>query len=150
MTIPERKRCMAVCCHFRQQRILTETSRQMLRSEAKSPSERKEPPTPKKPPIKEPKKVKKPIGDPPPKRAPKRVGLQGLFSGLDMARYLARSCPRRNGYLGIVLREPGRNVPLQAVNGHCLGCGYRMSWIVVRGGQSSYGVRRRSSEAERR
>ena len=52
-----------------------------------------------------------------------------------MARYLARSCPRCNGYLGIMLREPGRNVPLQAVNGHCLGCGYRMSWIVIRGGQ---------------
>ena len=55
-----------------------------------------------------------------------------------MVRYLYRSCPRCNGYLGIVLREPGRNVPLQAVNGHCLGCGYRMSWIVIRGGQSSY------------
>ena len=40
-----------------------------------------------------------------------------------MARNLTRSCPRCNGYLGIVLREPGRNVPLQAVNGHCLGCG---------------------------
>lgn len=50
-----------------------------------------------------------------------------------MVRYLYRSCPRCNGYLGIVLREPGRNVPLQAVNGHCLGCGYRMSWIVIQG-----------------
>ena len=48
-----------------------------------------------------------------------------------MARYLARSCPRCNGYLGIVLRESGRTVPLQAVNGHCLACGYRMSWIVI-------------------
>src|SRR6266850_482333 len=46
-----------------------------VRSKAKSPSERKELPTPKKPPIKEPKKVKKPIGDPPPKRVPKRVAL---------------------------------------------------------------------------
>jgi len=52
-----------------------------------------------------------------------------------MAKYLARSCPRCNGYLGIVLREPGRNVPLQAVNGHCLGCGYRIWWIVIRGRQ---------------
>ena len=58
-----------------------------------------------------------------------------------MAKYLARNCPRCNGYLGIVLREPGRNVPLQAVNGHCLGCGYRMSWIVIRGGQSSHAAR---------
>ena len=52
-----------------------------------------------------------------------------------MAKYLARSCPRCNGYLGIVLREPGRNVPLQAVNGHCLRCDYRMAWIVIRGRQ---------------
>lgn len=40
-----------------------------------------------------------------------------------MATYLARACPRCNGYLGIVLREPGRNTPLMAINGHCLKCG---------------------------
>jgi hypothetical protein len=49
---------------------------------------------------------------------------------------LCRSCPRCNGYLWIVLREPGRNTPLQAVNG--LGCGYRLAWIVIRGRQSYY------------
>jgi len=75
---------------------------------------------------------KKPIGDPPPEESTKTSDTLRLFSGLDMARYLARSCPRCNGYLGIVLREPGRNVPLQAANGHCLRCGYRMSWIVIR------------------
>ena len=71
-----------------------------------------------------------------------------------MARYLARACPRCNGYLGIVLREPGRNVPLQAVNGHCLGCGYRMSWIVIRVDNHRIGRRGMgdapSSEAELR
>ncbi len=54
-----------------------------------------------------------------------------------MARYLARACPRCNGYVGIILREPGRNTPLQAVNGRCLRCSYRMAWIVIRGGKSS-------------
>ena len=44
-----------------------------------------------------------------------------------MARYLYRNCPRCAGYLGIVLREPGRNTPLQAVNGHCLKCDYRLA-----------------------
>jgi len=39
-----------------------------------------------------------------------------------MARYLARSCPRCNGYVGIVIRESGPNLPLQAVNGRCSGC----------------------------
>ena len=44
-----------------------------------------------------------------------------------MAKYLARSYSRCNGSVGIIMRVPGRNVPLQAVNGHCLDCGYRMS-----------------------
>jgi hypothetical protein len=50
-----------------------------------------------------------------------------------MATYLARPCPRCNGYLGIVLREPARNTPVRAVNGHCLKCGYRLAWIVIKG-----------------
>jgi len=51
----------------------------------------------------------------------------------DMAKYLARSCPRCNDYLGIVMRKPARNSPLQAINGRCLMCGYRLAWLVVRG-----------------
>ena len=54
-----------------------------------------------------------------------------------MATYLARPCPRCNGYLGIVLREPGRNVPVRAVNGRCLKCDYRLAWIVIRGKQAA-------------
>ena len=38
--------------------------------------------------------------------------------------------------LEVLRRGLAVNVPLQAVNGHCLGCGYRMSWIVIRGKQS--------------
>ena len=41
--------------------------------------------------------------------------------------------PEYNGYVGIVMPEPGRNTRLQAVNGKCLGCGYRLAWIVIRG-----------------
>jgi hypothetical protein len=52
---------------------------------------------------------------------------------MTMTKYLARPCPRCNGYLGIVLREPGRNVPVRAVNGHCLKCDYRLAWIVIKG-----------------
>jgi hypothetical protein len=63
-----------------------------------------------------------------------------------MAKYLCRSCPRCNGYVGIVLGEPGRNSPLQAVNGHCLRCGYRLAWIVIRGKRDST----RGLERERR
>jgi hypothetical protein len=47
------------------------------------------------------------------------------------------SCLRCNGYVGIILHKPGRNTPLQAVNGHCLRCPYRMAWIVIRGGRSA-------------
>ena len=48
-----------------------------------------------------------------------------------MAKYLYRSCARCNGYVGIILREPERNTRLQAVNGKCLECGYRLAWIVI-------------------
>ena len=55
-----------------------------------------------------------------------------------MATYLARPCPRCNGYLGIVLREPGRNTPVRAVNGHCLNCDYRLAGIVIKGKRAAH------------
>jgi hypothetical protein len=64
------------------------------------------------------------------KRLPKEIVLT-------MATYLSRPCPRCNGYLGIVLREPGCNTPVRAVNGHCLKCGHRLAWIVIRGKQAA-------------
>jgi hypothetical protein len=63
-----------------------------------------------------------------------------------MSKYLCRSCPRCNGYVGIVLREPGRNTRLQAVNGQCFGCGYRLAWIVIQSkGRSAVRADRRLS-----
>jgi C4-type Zn-finger protein len=50
-----------------------------------------------------------------------------------MIRYLARSCPRCSGYVGITIRESGLNVPVKAVNGRCSRCTFRMAWIVIRG-----------------
>jgi hypothetical protein len=46
---------------------------------------------------------------------------------LAMATYLTRPCPHCNGYLGIVLREPGRNMPVRAINGQCLKCSHRLA-----------------------
>ena len=34
------------------------------------------------------------------------------------------------------MREPERDMPLEAVNGHCLRCQYRLAWIVIRGERS--------------
>jgi hypothetical protein len=34
-----------------------------------------------------------------------------------------------------------RNIPLHAVNGQCLKCGYRLAWIVVRGGRKALKLR---------
>ena len=45
-----------------------------------------------------------------------------------MAKYLARSCPKCNGYLGIVVPEGKAKTPVQAINGRCLKCGYRLAW----------------------
>src|SRR5262245_4483906 len=57
-----------------------------------------------------------------------------------MVKYLARSCPRCSGYLGIVMRKPTRNISLQAINGRCLMCGYRLAWILVQGRKSALGL----------
>jgi hypothetical protein len=62
-----------------------------------------------------------------------------------MAKYLARSCPRCTGYLGIVVRKPRRNTRLEAINGHCAECGYRMAWILMRGKESALSGRHCSS-----
>jgi hypothetical protein len=53
-----------------------------------------------------------------------------------MAKYFARSCPRCNGYVEIIMREPERYMPLKAVNGRCVRCAYRLAWIVIRGGRN--------------
>jgi hypothetical protein len=49
-----------------------------------------------------------------------------------MIRYLARSCPRCGAYAGITMRDPVRSAPIQALNGRCVGCSYRLVWIVIR------------------
>lgn len=53
-----------------------------------------------------------------------------------MAKYFARSCPRCNGYVEIIMREPERYMPLKAVNGRCVRCAYHLAWIVIRGGRN--------------
>jgi hypothetical protein len=50
-----------------------------------------------------------------------------------VAMYLQRSCPKCNGYLGIVVPERKAKMPMQAINGRCLKCGYRLAWVLVRG-----------------
>jgi hypothetical protein len=64
-----------------------------------------------------------------------------------MAHYLYRKCPRCSDYLGIVLRGNKRNVPARAVNGHCWTCGYRLAWIVIRGGRHRVSRRRAKGTA---
>src|SRR5262249_60343544 len=54
-----------------------------------------------------------------------------------VAKHFARSCPRCAGYLGIIMRKPARNISLQAINGRCLQCGYRLAWILVQGRKST-------------
>jgi hypothetical protein len=46
------------------------------------------------------------------------------------AKYLARPCPKCNGYLGIVVPERNAKLPVEAINGRCLD---RLAWILVRG-----------------
>src|SRR4029077_6434139 len=43
--------------------------------------------------------------------------------------------PKCNGYLGIVVPER-KAKPVQAINGRCLKCGYRLAWVLVCGNVS--------------
>ena len=61
-----------------------------------------------------------------------------------MAKYLQRSCPKCGGYLGIVVPERKAEIPVQAINGRCLKCGYRLAWVLVRGKTSAELSPRRS------
>ena len=40
--------------------------------------------------------------------------ISEIFATVNTVMAKCRSCPRYNGYLGIVLREPSRSAPLQA------------------------------------
>jgi hypothetical protein len=58
-----------------------------------------------------------------------------------MAKYLCRAClPAVTAPSVLFCVSPGSNRWLQAVNGQCLGCSYRLAWIVIRGGRG-YAVR---------
>jgi hypothetical protein len=50
-----------------------------------------------------------------------------------MTKYLARPCPRCNGYLGVVLREPERHTALRTIRGHCFRCHHRLAWTLIKG-----------------
>ena len=52
---------------------------------------------------------------------------------MTMTKYLARPCPRCNGYLGIVLREPDRNTSVRPICGHCFRCNHRLAWKLIKG-----------------
>ena len=49
---------------------------------------------------------------------------------LSMAKYLYRSRPRCSDYLGVVVPEPVKEVP---INAYCLRCGFKLDWKVVVG-----------------
>jgi len=50
----------------------------------------------------------------------------------DVIQYsLQRSCPKCNGSLRIVIPERKRKLPVQAINGVCFRCGYRLAWIPI-------------------
>ena len=50
-----------------------------------------------------------------------------------MTKYLYRSCPKCEDYLGVIVRdppEPMREVPIDAT---CLRCGFKLGWKLVLG-----------------
>jgi hypothetical protein len=50
-----------------------------------------------------------------------------------MRRYFAKSCPRCGNDVRITMRKPQKNAPVQAVDGRCAACSYRLAWLVLKG-----------------
>jgi hypothetical protein len=50
-----------------------------------------------------------------------------------MAPLLRQILPALRSYVGITMRAPQKNAPVQAVNGRCVGYRYWLAWIVVKG-----------------
>jgi hypothetical protein len=50
-----------------------------------------------------------------------------------MAKYLARTCPMCKGYLCVVIQEDQSDSPARAIDAHCLNCGWRLDWKLIRG-----------------
>jgi len=48
-----------------------------------------------------------------------------------MAKYLARSCPKCRGYLGIVIAEAD-NDNVKPISAYCTTCGYEIAWALIR------------------
>jgi C4-type Zn-finger protein len=49
-----------------------------------------------------------------------------------MAKYLARTCPVCKGYLGVIIQPDEAENSVQAIDAHCLNCGYRIAWKLIR------------------
>ena len=60
-----------------------------------------------------------------------------------MSKYLARTCPKCNDYLGVVIPQPKEPVRQIPINATCLRCGYKLPWKVV---MSKKGVGREARE----
>ncbi len=53
-----------------------------------------------------------------------------------MARYLYRSCPKCNDYLGVVVPEPPEPVTEVPIDAHCAVCGFKLDWKIIIGRKS--------------
>jgi len=50
-----------------------------------------------------------------------------------MARYLYRSCPKCNDYLGIVVPDPPEPMEEVPIDAHCAVCGFKLNLTTIQG-----------------
>ena len=53
-----------------------------------------------------------------------------------MAKYLYRSCPKCNDYLGVVVPDPPEAVTVVPIDARCLRCNFKLAWKVISGRKS--------------
>jgi len=50
-----------------------------------------------------------------------------------MLKYLYRTCPKCNDYMGVVVRDPPERMREVPIDAHCVVCGFNLEWKLVLG-----------------
>ncbi len=58
---------------------------------------------------------------------------------INLAKYLARTCPKCKDYLGVVVRDPPGPKSEIPIDAYCVVCGFKLGWKVVLGGRQLEG-----------
>jgi hypothetical protein len=59
--------------------------------------------------------------------------MQSMLSITEMAKHLARNCPRCGDFFGVILGKPLPDSIAFPIKGCCMRCGYQIDWKLIPG-----------------